>query len=61
VEPFHQWFKTHFELTRSCWHRGLHNNRTQILAALFGYQLLVRYNQAHHHDNAQIAWILDGL
>jgi hypothetical protein len=61
VEPFHQWFKTHFELTERCWHRGLANNRTQILAALFGYQLALRCHWLFGHTNCQIAWILDGL
>lgn len=61
VEPFHQWFKDRFELTERCWHRGLNNNRTQVLAAMFAYQLLLRYNYRHRRPNAQLAWILDGL
>jgi hypothetical protein len=61
VEPFHQWFKERFELHERCWHRGLNNNKTQILAALFAYQLLLRYNRQRRIRNAQLAWILDGL
>jgi hypothetical protein len=44
VEPFNQWFKSLFELDHHVWHRRLDNNRTQILAAVFVYQLLVRHN-----------------
>ena len=61
AEPFHQWFKERFELIDKCWHRGLNNNRTQITAAMFAYQLLLRYNHRHRRPNAQLAWILDGL
>jgi hypothetical protein len=61
VEPFHEWFKQSFELTDRVWHRGLNNNQTQLLAALFTYQLLVRYNHRCGHHNAQIQWILDTL
>jgi hypothetical protein len=61
VEPFHQWFKQRFELLEHCWHRGLNNNRTQILSAMFAYQLLLRYNHRQRRPNAQLAWILDGL
>ncbi len=43
VEPFNSWFKSLFALDRA-WHRGLANNQTQILAAIFCYQALVRYN-----------------
>jgi len=61
VEPFNEWFKSLFDLTDRVWHRGLANNRTMILAAIFGYQLLVRYNHHHGRLNAQIQWILDTL
>jgi hypothetical protein len=61
VEPFNDWFKTMFELDYEAWHRGLDNNRTQALAALFGYQLLVRYNHRRGRRNGQIRWILDQL
>lgn len=61
VEPFNEWFKSLFELHENVWHRGLANNRTQILAALFVYQLLIRYNRRKHRTNAQIRWILDSL
>src|SRR5262249_20819465 len=43
VEPFNERFKTLFDLHRCAWHRGLDNNRTQILAAIFVYQLLLEY------------------
>lgn len=61
IEPFHEWFKRSFELTDRVWHRGLDNNKTQILAGLVAYQLLVRYNHGHGQANGQIQWILDRL
>lgn len=61
IEPFNEWFKGHFELDHRVWHRGLDNNRTQILAAIFAYQLLVRYNQRLGHENGQVKWLTDGL
>ena len=61
VEPFNDWFKALFELDERVWHRGLDNNRTQMLAAIFGYQLLVRYNHRRGRENGQIKWILDQL
>ena len=60
-EPFNDWFKTLFELDQHVWHRGLDNNRTQMLAALFAYQLLVRYNHRRGNRNGQVKWIMDGL
>lgn len=59
VEPFNDWFKDKFDLHQQVWHRGLANNATAILAALFSYQLLVRYNHKMGHRNGQIQWILD--
>jgi len=44
VEPFNQWLKSLFELEGCVWHRGLDNNRTQLLGAICAYQVLVRYN-----------------
>ena len=61
VEPFNDWFKGLFELDHRVWHRGLDNNRTQILAAIFAYQLLVRYNHRRGHENGQVKWLVDGL
>jgi len=61
VEPFHEWFKSLFELEDRVWHRGLDNNQTQLLAALFTYQLLVRYNHRRGKENGQVRWILDML
>jgi len=61
VEPFHEWFKSRFDLNERVWHRGLANNQTQLLAAMFAYQLLVRYNHRHGHNNGQIQWILDTI
>jgi hypothetical protein len=61
VEPFHQWFKNLFQLNERVWHQGLDNNRTQMLAALFCYQLLLRYNHRRHTYHAQLQWALDGL
>lgn len=61
VEPFNEWFKSLFELNDRVWHRGLKNNQTQILAALFAYQTLVRYNHRCGNENGQVRWILDML
>jgi hypothetical protein len=61
AEPFNQWFKSLFELEHRVWHRGLDNNRTQLLAAVFAYQLLVRYNHQQSRRNGRIRWILDAL
>lgn len=61
VEPFNDWFKGLFELEHRVWHRGLDNNRTQLLAALFAYQLLVRYNYRRGNENGQVKWIMDSL
>lgn len=61
VEPFHEWFKNCFKLSNRVWHRGLPNNQTQLLAAIFAYQLLVRFNYRNGRQNAQIQSILDRL
>jgi hypothetical protein len=61
IEPFNQWFKHLFELEQHVWHRGLKNNQTMLMASLFTYQLLQRYNYACGHRDGQISWILDGL
>src|SRR5262249_47021457 len=61
VEPFNEWFKSLFELDRKVWHRGLANNQTMILAALFAYQVLLRYNHRQGGENGKVRWILDQL
>jgi len=61
VEPFNEWFKRLFGLSGRVWHRGLDNNKTQVLSAVFAYQLLLRYNHECGNKNGQIQWILDGL
>lgn len=61
VEPFNGHFKKLFELEDRVWHRGADNNRTMILAAMFLYQLIIRYAFQRGQRNAQIQWILDGL
>jgi hypothetical protein len=61
IEPFHSWFKELFDLQNQVWHRGLDNNRTQLLAAIFLYQLLLRLNRRHRKPNGSIKWILDTL
>jgi hypothetical protein len=60
VEPFHEWLARAFELDRA-WHRGLANNATQLLAAIFAYQVLLRYNHKRGNHNGQIKAILDTL
>lgn len=61
VEPFNEWFKSLFELDHRVWHRGLENNQTQLLAAVFAYQLLVRFNHRCGNKNGQVRWLLDML
>lgn len=61
IEPFNQWFKSLFEMEHHVWHRRLDNNRTQILAAIFAYQLLVRYNHRRGRRNGCVKWIIDTL
>jgi hypothetical protein len=61
VEPFNQGFKSLFELDQRVWHRGLGNNQTQMLAAIFAYQLLVRYNHRRRNKNGRVRWITDAL
>lgn len=61
VEPFNEWFKSMFELDDRVWHRGLENNQTQLLAAVFVYQLLVRYNHRCGKENGCVRWLLDML
>jgi hypothetical protein len=61
VEPFNQWFKSLFELEGKVWHRHIDNNRTQILAAIFCYQILVRFNHQHGRQNGRLRWITDPL
>ena len=61
VEPFNQWFKYLFDMTERVWHRGLDNNKTQILTALFAYQLLLRWNHRRGATHGRIKWILDAL
>ena len=36
-------------------------DRTQLLAAIFAYQLLVRYNYRRGNENGQVKWIMDCL
>lgn len=61
VEPFNEWLKGTFELNNRVWHRGLANNQTQMLAAIFSYQLLVRYNHRRGNHNGRVRWLLDAL
>jgi hypothetical protein len=61
VEPFNGTFKGMFELEDHVWHRGLPNNETQVLIAVFAYQLLVRCHWKCGSRNAQVQYILDGL
>jgi hypothetical protein len=60
VEPFHEWLVRVVELER-VWDRGLDNNRTQVLAAIFAYQVLLRYNHRQGNSNGQIKAIVDRL
>ena len=61
IEPFNHWFKAFFELEERVWHRGRDNNCTQLLVAIFLYQLLVRYNHHCGHHDGCITWIKNAL
>ena len=61
VEPFNDWLKSRFDLHHHVWHRGMDNNRTQILTAIFAYQLLLIINHQRGNRNGCIQWILDEL
>ena len=61
VEPFFGRFKGLFGLDEHVWHAGLGNTRTQMLAALVLYQILLVYNRIKGHDEAEVKWILDLL
>lgn len=61
VEPANEWFKELFELNERVWHKGLENNQTQLLAAIFAYQVLIRFNHRKGHKNAQVKWIMDRI
>jgi len=61
VEPLHDRLKSLFDLNSRVWHRGLGNNKTQLLIAIFCYQLLLRYNHRCGHRNAQVQWIMESV
>jgi len=61
VEPFNSWLKNLFQLEDRVWHRGLDNNRTQLLVAIFIYQLLLMLNRRRGNRNGRIKWLLDAL
>ncbi len=61
IEPFNDHFKRLFDMHDRVWHRGLDNTRTQILAGLFCYQLLVRLNLRNGNHDRRIKNLLDRL
>ena len=61
VEPFNDWLKTRFDLHDRVWHKGLDNNRTQLLAAILGTQILLMHNYKCGSKNGAVQWILDSL
>jgi hypothetical protein len=61
VEPFHARLKHLFELEHRVWHRGLDNNRTVILAAIHGYQVLLTYAHKNRKPTAHLQQLLDAL
>jgi hypothetical protein len=61
VEPLHDRLKSLFDLNPRVWHRGLENNQTQLLSAIFCYQLLLRYNHTCGNRDAQVQWILESV
>ena len=58
VEPFFGRFKGLFGLEEHVRHAGLGNNRTQVLAALVLYQILLVDNRIKGHGDAEVKWIL---
>ena len=61
VEPFNAHLKHLFELEDQVWHRGLDNNRTLLLAAIFAYQVLLAYNHRRGHAPLAVQEVLDAL
>jgi len=61
VEPFNAHVKHLFELEDRVWHRGLDNNRTLLLAAVFAYQVLLAYNHRRDCPAMHLQEILDAL
>lgn len=61
IEPLHERIKTLFDLHHRVWHFGLDNNRTQALASIFAYQLLLRHNHKKGNRTACVASITHGL
>jgi len=61
IEPFNDHFKRLFDIHDHVWHRGLDNNRTQLLAGIFCYQLLVRLNLSQGQQHRRIKTLLDRL
>lgn len=61
IEPFNDHFKRLFEIHDQVWHRGLDNNRTQLLAGIFCYQLLVRLNLSQGNHHRRIKTLLDRM
>lgn len=61
VEPFNAWLKAMFELEDRVWHRGVDNNRTQLLGGVLLYQLLLQMNHVNGRRNGRLKWILDAL
>lgn len=56
-----EWLKSLFEIEDRVWYRGLENYQTQLLAALFAYQVLIRYNHRKGYENGQIRWMSGSL
>ena len=60
-EPFNAYLKALFELQEHVWLWGLGNNRTQLLAAVLAYQILLTHNHLHGRHNARVKWLLHRL
>jgi hypothetical protein len=61
AEPFHARLKALFGLEDRAWHRGLENNRTQMLAAILAYQVLLIHNHRSGQPDACVQCVLDPL
>ena len=61
IEPFNEWFKSTFDFNVTVWHRGRDNNQTQVLAAIFAYQVSLRYNRLKNIKTGAIRHVQDRL
>jgi hypothetical protein len=61
AEPLNERIKSLFELHERSWHRGLENNQTQLLAAVFADPVLLLHNHRNDAKDACVKCILHRL